>query len=114
VETGVFKKSAVFSFRGLLAAVILPLAVIALVLPGLRRAEAYGKAEGLRLLKEGLQNAVVQCYVVEGSYPASLEYLQEHYGVAAQTPGYAVHYEVFAPNMPPDITVVALEGGRAG
>lgn len=35
--------------------------------------------------KESLENAVMRdvtyCYTVEGAYPESLEYLEEHYGL---------------------------------
>jgi hypothetical protein len=50
--------------------------------------------------------------VVEGRYPPGLEYIEERYGVAVDRSSYTVHYEVFAPNMPPDITVLELERGR--
>ena len=112
MDTRVFKRNAVSSLRGEIGAALFTLAVIALVVAGLARAEAYGRAEGRLLLEESLQNAVVQCYVVEGRYPPGLEYIKENYGVAVDGSGYAVHYEVFAPNMPPDITVLELERGR--
>ncbi len=112
MEDGVFKSSGPLSLRGGLSAVLFTLAVAVAVIAGLRRAEGYSRAEGLRLLRESLQNAVVQCYVAEGSYPPSLLYIEEHYGVRVDRASYAVHYEVFAPNMMPNITVLELDRGE--
>ena len=48
----------------------------------------------------------MQCAAVEGAYPASLKYLEEHYGLIVNHSDYAVTYEAFASNVPPSVVVV--------
>ena len=53
-----------------------------------------------------LRRGCVACYAAEGIYPQDLEYLEEHYGVQVDGDRYVVHYEIFAQNLMPDITVL--------
>lgn len=95
-----------FSFiRGLL----LPCVVVAVLLcfaSALENLENGTNAEGLRQLEEVLRKGCAACYAVEGAYPPDLEYLQEHYGVRVDDGKYTVHYNAFASNLMPDITVL--------
>lgn len=65
-------------------------------------------AEDLRLAEQSIRRAAVQCYALEGFYPARLAYLQEHYGVYADD-AVIVHYLFTASNLMPDVTVIARE-----
>jgi len=56
-------------------------------------------------LESALKTAAINCYVMEGSYPDSAEYLIEHYGLIIDETKYHVFYEVFATNIMPDIRV---------
>lgn len=53
-----------------------------------------------------IRRAAVSCYALEGSYPQSLEYLENHYGIQIDYKRYNVFYEVFAENIMPEITVL--------
>lgn len=64
--------------------------------------------EGKELLEENLRKAAVSCYAAEGVYPPDLDYIQKHYGIQIDQNRYAVHYEVFASNLMPDITVLEV------
>lgn len=57
-------------------------------------------------LEEALRRTAVTCYAIEGFYPPSLAYMQTHYGLSYDEEAYAVHYEVFAANLMPEITVL--------
>jgi len=81
------------------------LAVLALFLVLLRGADGAAGHQSQAQLESALRRAAATCYAVEGRYPPSLDYLQEHYGVYVDRGSYAVGYEVFASNMMPDITV---------
>ncbi|MBE6033105.1 hypothetical protein [Aminipila sp.] len=61
--------------------------------------------EGAEALQQAIQRASVQCYAIEGRYPASVDYLVENYGIQIDNKKYAVFYEGFASNVMPDITV---------
>ena len=91
---------------------LMPLAALAVViffaaaLEGLDRGQAE---KGLDQLETALRRGSVSCYATEGVYPPTLEYLQEHYGVQIDRRRYKVYYEVFAENLMPNITVLAVK-----
>ena len=62
--------------------------------------------EGRLQLEESIRRAAVTCYAVEGIYPPTLAYLQDHYGIQVDEARYDVFYEVFGSNLMPEITVV--------
>ncbi len=64
------------------------------------------QAEGRQLLEETLRRTAVACYASEGFYPPSVEYMQERYQLQFDEDSYLVHYELFASNLMPDITVL--------
>ena len=83
--------------------------ISAVVITALWQTEASGRAEGRRLLEDGIKNAVVRHYAVEGRYPADIAIIEERYGVYIDRSRYAVFYEVFAPNIMPAVKVVTLQ-----
>ena len=60
-------------------------------------------------VRQSVENGVTLCYAVEGAYPESLEYLTESYGVVFDEDKYLVHYECFAANVRPTVTVIRRE-----
>ncbi len=60
-------------------------------------------------LEQSIRRAAVTCYATEGYYPPDLEHLQMYYGLQMDERRFAVHYQVFAENLMPDITVVPYE-----
>lgn len=64
------------------------------------------RAEQLHSVQLAVQRAVVHCYALEGSYPPSLQYLQQNYGLVLDTKRYIYDYSVFAPNVPPEVHVL--------
>ena len=91
---------------GNIIAVALFVIIAVLFLNGLRQASASSKNESARIATESIMRAVVSCYAVEGRYPESYEYLKENYGVSVDEKKYIVHYDIFASNIMPDISVI--------
>ena len=54
-----------------------------------------------------IQNSLNVCYAQEGFYPATLEYLVEHYGVRLDE-RYLVRYKAFASNLRPEVSVYRI------
>ena len=104
----VFKKSVLDFLREGLAALLFTLIIAAVVIFGLARIESATRSEGRRLLEDSIRSAVVRCYTIEGRYPESISYIQEHYGVHVDSSRYAVFYEVFAPNLIPIVRVTEI------
>ena len=90
-------------------AVLFFIGIAVLMVLGFQDVEQSSNDEGQRILEESLRRAAVSCYAIEGSYPASLDYLTTHYGVVIDEEKFAVHYEIFASNLMPEITVVPLK-----
>lgn len=64
--------------------------------------------ESLRSTEDGIRRAAVHCYAIEGQYPESVAYLEENYGLRIDYERYVVHYDCFADNVLPEITVFSL------
>ena len=56
-------------------------------------------------VRRAILDACVQCYALEGSYPPSLKYLEDHYGLILDRDKYYFYYEVFASNVMPTVEV---------
>ena len=65
--------------------------------------------EGRRQLETSLRRSVMACYATEGVYPPDLNYLKDHYGLLIDEKKYSMHYEAFASNLMPEITVLEIE-----
>ena len=82
------------------------LMVAALLLGTLPSIAENSRAEQLRIAEDTLRRAVVSCYALEGRYPPDIQYLRQAYGLQLNEEKYIVHYEIFAENIMPEITVL--------
>jgi len=57
-------------------------------------------------LEGALNRCVTQCYAIEGTYPPSLQYMKQHYGLTYDDSIFFVDYQTFGANIMPDITVI--------
>ena len=57
-------------------------------------------------IKEAIEKAALQCYVIEGAYPVDLNYLKDNYGLTINEKAYYVVYNAYAENQLPDIRIV--------
>ena len=64
------------------------------------------REQGAESMRQVILDAAVQCAAIEGSYPATLSYLENHYGVTVNHDDYIITYEAFASNVMPTVTVV--------
>ena len=80
--------------------------VLALIFSGTDWVSSRADDEGAGVLRDAIRRATVQCYALEGAYPASVDYLVENYGIQIDEDKYDVFYEGFASNIMPDITVI--------
>ena len=63
-------------------------------------------------LETALERSISQCYAVEGSYPPSLEYLEQHYGLLYDEDSFFVDYEYYGSNLLPEVTVLRRTGAH--
>jgi len=107
-QKSIYKKSAFDFLKSAILPVLFTVAVMVMVVFGLRQTEASSSAEGLRILEDSLRRAVVINYAIEGRYPESIEYIEQNFGIHIDRTRFVVHYRVFASNLLPEIVVIAL------
>ncbi len=105
-----------FSLKNALA-YILPCVLFAAIITWLvislsNTSESAGRQERAAV-KSTLENGITMCYAIEGTYPPSLEYLSENYGVTYDTAKFIVYYDRFADNVRPTVRVIVRNGGAA-
>ncbi|MPN44880.1 hypothetical protein SDC9_192447 [bioreactor metagenome] len=63
------------------------------------------KEQESQRLTDALKKAALNCYIMEGAYPDSADYLISRYGIIIDQDEYHVFYDVYASNMMPVIRV---------
>lgn len=71
-------------------------------------------SEQVKSLETAVRRSVVQCYAVEGTYPPSLDYLKEHYGLIYDADKFYIDYTPIGSNIMPDITILPMSEGEIG
>lgn len=66
--------------------------------------------EEMQTLEEAIRRDIVQCYTAEGSYPSSLQYLIDNYGLHYDESRYFVDYQPLGANLLPDVTIIPKGG----
>ena len=61
-------------------------------------------------LETALARDITHCYAVEGFYPPSLSYMEEHYGLTYDKDLFFVDYQPIGSNIRPDVTVISRKG----
>ena len=98
--------NALWEMLKLLAVSVFAVGVLCLVLTAVGRVEQGQQQENEKRLQDTIKKTVGNCYTIEGVYPATLEYVEEHYGLMVDRERYDVFYEIFADNIMPEITVI--------
>ena len=89
--------------NAIIATICAVLCIIAIVVALAFARVSHEQAE--LAVHDSITAAAMQCAAVEGSYPSSLSYLEEHYGVTINHDRFLVEYEWFADNVPPTVKV---------
>lgn len=69
-------------------------------------------AQEQETLEQAINRGIVHCYSIEGSYPESLLYLKEHYGLYYDEDRFFVDYQVYGSNIMPDVTIIDRGRGK--
>lgn len=57
-------------------------------------------------LERALSRDIVHCYALEGFYPPSLQYIEEHYGLVYDHDKFYIDYRPIGSNIHPDVTII--------
>lgn len=89
--------------RIIVACCLVALAVAACLI--FTAAQQNAREQGAAALHDSIISAAKQCCAIEGSYPSSLEHLEESYGLTINHDDYVITYECFANNIMPSVVV---------
>ncbi|MDR1589153.1 MAG: hypothetical protein LBS51_03060 [Oscillospiraceae bacterium] len=92
--------------HGLAVGLFVVIAVI--LLRGIGSTDDASRTEQLEMLRNSLRRAIVSCYAVEGSYPESVDYIVENYGVVIDESKFRVYYDIFGSNIMPSFDVLPV------
>ena len=104
-----FQKKRGFSLSQLTlpASILIFLLIFLLFYKGVGSVSQAASEQQMENLQQAIRRSTVHCYAVEGSYPESLDYLKEHYGITYNPEKYIVDYEIIGSNLMPDVKVFA-------
>lgn len=57
-------------------------------------------------LRSAMERDIMHCYALEGFYPPSLDYIEEHYGLTYDSSAYIVDYQPVGNNIYPNYTII--------
>lgn len=83
--------------------------IAAILIAAYSRIGGQDSLSGRERLEDAVRRAAVSCYAEEGVYPPDVDYIRERYGVLIDEDRYTVHYNIFAENIMPVITVTEKE-----
>ena len=92
--------------RLIMTAVITAFILIAALFAWAGKAAEDSFEEQAEAIKETVSRRALQCYVIEGAYPESLDYLVDNYGLAVNMEDYKIVYIPYAENLPPEVRVI--------
>ncbi len=63
--------------------------------------------ESVQKLRDSILRSATQCYALEGAYPPSVEYLEEHYGLLYDKKRFTVEFQTWEQaNVKPTVIVI--------
>lgn len=95
-------------WKGMIVSILIFVGLLIFLSVGIGNISSASEAESRQILQDAVLRATVQCYAIEGMYPPDVKYLEDNYGLSFDRDRFIVHYEVFAGNILPDITVIDL------
>lgn len=103
-----YKKQGRGYIIGLIVTVLLFLVVLTYFYGRISDMSEEVKTGDVEILQEKIEDAIITCYALEGSYPESIEYIEKHYGVVIDHKKYFVDYENDMVNLKPQVTVYRI------
>lgn len=80
--------------------------VIGVFIVGITMISARNERDERQVLESALNKDIIHCYAIEGYYPPSLKYIEDHYGLIYDEEKYLVDYEPIGNNIMPNVTIV--------
>ncbi len=86
------------------------IAIIIAFLLGISFISSTSAKDQKQVLTDAVSRDIIHCYAVEGYYPPSLAYIENHYGLTYDKSRYIVDYVPVGDNIMPSVTIVEIHG----
>ena len=106
-----FYKKQTYS-RNLIISALVFAAVILIFWSAVSSVSARTDEEEMQTLETAVTRGITYCYAVEGSYPPSLAYLKENYGLTYNEDKYFIDYQPLGTNIMPDVTIIKRRANK--
>ncbi|HAG70259.1 MAG TPA: hypothetical protein DCL38_09860 [Lachnospiraceae bacterium] len=93
-------------FNAQVLSVLVFVGIIAIFIIGINSVSNSTLTDDRTLLEKAVTKDIVHCYAVEGVYPPSLSYIEEHYGLTYDHKKYIVSYEPIGSNIMPSVMII--------
>lgn len=82
------------------------LIIIIIFLFGISFISSTSSRDQEQVLNDALWKDIIHCYAIEGYYPPSLSYIEDHYGLTYDKSRYLIDYVPVGDNIMPSVTIV--------
>ena len=82
--------------------------IIAIFLVGISFIASTSSKDEKDILTDAVSKDIIHCYAIEGYYPPSLSYIEDHYGLTYDQERYIVDYVPVGDNIMPTVTIVEI------
>ncbi len=103
------RESSIPSIIGKLVKIIIVFAILFIFFIGINEISSGNVERQQESLQEAVERDIVQCYSLEGIYPPSLEYLEDHYGLIYDKKLFFIDYRPVASNIYPEVTILRVD-----
>ncbi len=83
--------------------------IIAVFLVGISFIASTSSKDQTQILTDAVNKDIIHCYAVEGYYPPSLKYIEDHYGLTYDKSRYLVDYVPVGDNIMPSVTILEIK-----
>ena len=84
--------------------------IIAIFLVGISFIASTSSKDQKDILTDAVSKDIIHCYAIEGYYPPSLSYIEDHYGLTYDKDKYLVDYVPVGDNIMPSVTILEKKG----
>ena len=92
-------------------AIIAFIGIICVFVLGVSLMGAENSSRIAKNLENAIDRCITECYALEGTYPPSLSYMEEYYGLVYDKNTFFVDYSMVGTNLRPDVTIIEKQGG---
>lgn len=98
--------TAIKSSRSTKLIIVLFIAALALCIAAYFGVQSAIREQTAQSMRSAIVETALQCYAIEGAFPSSIGYLEDHYGLVVDHDDFLITYECYADNVAPSVVVI--------